>query len=1562
MAEAEAAVEAVRRCLASFPEEARELCFPESVPYLDSPPSPLQFFREWVCPNKPCVIRNAFNHWPALKRWTLDYLREIMGEKLVSVAVTPNGYADAVYQDWFVMPEERLTPFSAFLDILEKKVTSPGVFYVQKQCSNLTEEFPELMDDLEPEIPWMSEALGKKPDAVNFWLGESAAVTSLHKDHYENLYCVISGEKHFLLHPPSDRPFIPHELYPPATYHISEDGNFEIVMDKMSEKVPWIPLDPLNPDLERYPEYAQAKPLRCTVKSGEMLYLPSLWFHHVQQSHGCIAVNYWYDMEYDLKYSYYQLLDSLTKAMTPTFAKGVIKRRASWDLFFARSTMPRISVWPPSACLYDEPLQVTVQGLSPGQEVTVRAALEDESGVVFQARGVFRAGRSGELDLSRAPSLGGSYAGQEASGLLWSMEPDAPFWRLAKRDVSSPFWLAFEVYEGRGAGSPLCSCRSARSFLGQGVRRAPVREGRLRATLFLPPGPGPFPGILDLYGSGGGLVEYRASLLASRGFVTLALAYLAFEDLPVFPEVLDLDYFGEAVEFLKKQEQVQSTRIGVIGISKGADLALAVATFWPGIQAAVSISGSGLNAFIPLQVKDLTIPAHPFDLNRVKVNSDSGFVDYSEVLDDPRDPATWPSRIPVEKSSSKFLFLSGQDDKNWQSELYCRETVRRLQESGRHVEFYCYPGAGHLLEPPYLPLCFASRHKPLGVIMLWGGMQKEHAKAQEDAWQRILTFFRQHLLDLPVKKRNTYFNALKRFLPPLPSIFHAMATQMPMVGTFPCYTLFVKIIQARHIPARDLWSFSDCYVTLWLTSTSKKKAVTKTISNTSNPVWNESFQFVIQTQVKNVLELKLYDEDVVTKDDLIFIVTYDISKVKPGETIQENFTLNAKGPESLEVEFKMEKICCGFEQIITNDILVAREVSCLEIQMDKGKNETCLKEHNNIELVVNESFEEAEKINQDSEAFQFHYVKNGEPILKAKLKSNFFKEKLFGDTPAHSHVLLKTLPLEEETEVALSITENAELKLQLKVNDCLGDLDVRLECDLCAAEQDFLCKRKKHVARALENLLEQKLQNHEVPVIAVMATGGGARAMSAFYGHLSALQKLNLLDCITYLCGASGSTWTMRSLYEDNDWSQKDLIGPIHKAQGHIVRNKSNVFSLEALQFYDQELRRRRQEGYSVSFTDMWSLIIDRMFHDESNSKLSDQQQAVNKGQNPLPLYVALNVKEDAQTTSEFKEWCEFSPYEVGFSKYGAFIRSEDFGSEFYMGRLMKKKPESRICFLEGIWSNIFSLNLVDVWNLYQLWQWPFSGQEEDNSKGSTSTTQVSEYHATCDTPSIFHGVLTRRPIGEGKPNFLRGLQLHKDYYQNKSFSMWQDSYLDQLPNHLTPLEKELCLVDAGYFINTSFPPLLRKERNVDVIISLDYHLMETKFKSIENMSKYCIDQKIPFPKIVLTEEERSNPKECYLFEDKENPEAPIILHFPLVNGSFKEYRKPGIKRKSAEKFEGEVDLDSSMSPYKMTDLTYTEDEFNKLLSLCDYNIQNNRELILQALWSAIERRNISKL
>ncbi|KAK9409739.1 cytosolic phospholipase A2 epsilon-like [Crotalus adamanteus] len=75
---------------------------------------------------------------------------------------------------------------------------------------------------------------------------------------------------------------------------------------------------------------------------------------------------------------------------------------------------------------------------------------------------------------------------------------------------------------------------------------------------------------------------------------------------------------------------------------------------------------------------------------------------------------------------------------------------------------------------------------------------------------------------------------------------------------------------------------------------------------------------------------------------------------------------------------------------------------------------------------------------------------------------------------------------------------------------------------------------------------------------------------------------------------------------------------------------------------------------------------------------------AVNEGQNPFPIYLAVNLK-DNYSAQDFKEWLEFTPYEVGSIKYGAYIRSEDFGNDFFMGRLMKKFPEIRICFMQGV-------------------------------------------------------------------------------------------------------------------------------------------------------------------------------------------------------------------------------------------------------------------------------------
>lgn len=47
---------------------------------------------------------------------------------------------------------------------------------------------------------------------------------------------------------------------------------------------------------------------------------------------------------------------------------------------------------------------------------------------------------------------------------------------------------------------------------------------------FVKTGPGPYPGLLDMWGGGGGLIEYRSALLASRGYASMALAYIKPEE------------------------------------------------------------------------------------------------------------------------------------------------------------------------------------------------------------------------------------------------------------------------------------------------------------------------------------------------------------------------------------------------------------------------------------------------------------------------------------------------------------------------------------------------------------------------------------------------------------------------------------------------------------------------------------------------------------------------------------------------------------------------------------------------------------------------------------------------------------------------------------------------------------------------------------------------------------------------------------------------------------------------------------------------------------------------
>ncbi|KFQ38937.1 Cytosolic phospholipase A2 beta, partial [Mesitornis unicolor] len=616
-------------------------------------------------------------------------------------------------------------------------------------------------------------------------------------------------------------------------------------------------------------------------------------------------------------------------------------------------------------------------------------------------------------------------------------------------------------------------------------------------------------------------------------------------------------------------------------------------------------------------------------------------------------------------------------------------------------------------------------------------------------------------------------------------------------------------------------------------------------------------------------------------------------------------------------------------------------------------------EGKNLVLTVPGSHEGTQKTTEDTDIFYFHCVKAWDPVLKVRLQED--DNSNLSDTLT---VPLKYLPVGHKVKVTLPV-RHVILCLWMYLCFSTEKLDVRLGYDLCREEQEFLHKRKRVVASALKRVLhlQRDLHEHEVPVIAVMATGGGLRAMSAMYGHLLVLQQLNLLDCVTYITGASGSTWTLADLYEHADWSQRSLEGPLKEVKEQVTKCKLNLMSTEHLKYYHKELAERAKAGHLSCFTALWSLVQEMFLHEQPREyKLTDQRKALEHGQNPLPFYAVLNVKDEKFSTFKFREWADFSPYEVTIPKYGASIGSEYFDSEFFMGRRVKKLPESRICYLEGLWTNIFTRNLLDglYWssNPNEFWErWAKDMVDLEKHLPDDDVTVIEP--PSCLSGKLyemFQDIMTKRPLLGKSHNFLRGLEFHKDYIHQKKFIEWKDTVLDSLPSNLTPLQKYLCLIDVGYFINTSGAALFKPERNVDVIISLDYGLGNV-FKHLEMTYKYCKIQKIPFPKVEISKEDEKNPKECYVFSDAEDPKAPIVIHFPLVNDTFKEFKEPGVKRCVSDMEEGKVNLENNCSPYYLIRLIYSSENFDKLVNLSKYNILNNKDLLLQAIRSAVERR-----
>ena len=424
----------------------------------------------------------------------------------------------------------------------------------------------------------------------------------------------------------------------------------------------------------------------------------------------------------------------------------------------------------PEDALIDMPRRIVVNGLAPGEEITLSTRTLRGPGVVWRSAVSFRADAHGTVDLQRDTPLAGSYSGVSSMGLLWSQAPEqegAPREVFAAEPAAA---LATEVTLQRH-GAPALQARLVQRLQGAGVTRRELREEGLVGTLFTPAGPGPHPTVLVLNGSGGGINEPRAALYASHGYAALALGYFKAPGLSDYISNTPLEIFETALHWLHRKLRPLNGFVALSGQSRGGELVLLLGSLLPELVSAViayvpgAVVHSAQNACDPATGREG--PAWLFrgqPLPHLWENNRSASWDAWDKGPEPRrhtnalltalqDPeAVERARIRVEKIRGPVLLLSASDDGSWPSSLYGRMVTERLAQFQHPyaVEQLDFEGGGHSIVFPYVPttqLVYA--HPVSGRLSTTGGSPAINAHADEASWSGVLRFL-EHATHIPL--------------------------------------------------------------------------------------------------------------------------------------------------------------------------------------------------------------------------------------------------------------------------------------------------------------------------------------------------------------------------------------------------------------------------------------------------------------------------------------------------------------------------------------------------------------------------------------------------------------------------------------------------------------------------------------------------------------------------------------------------------------------------------------------------------------------------------------------
>ncbi|KAK9327941.1 acyl transferase/acyl hydrolase/lysophospholipase [Lipomyces starkeyi] len=390
---------------------------------------------------------------------------------------------------------------------------------------------------------------------------------------------------------------------------------------------------------------------------------------------------------------------------------------------------------------------------------------------------------------------------------------------------------------------------------------------------------------------------------------------------------------------------------------------------------------------------------------------------------------------------------------------------------------------------------------------------------------------------------------------------------------------------------------------------------------------------------------------------------------------------------------------------------------------------------------------------------------------------------------------------------------------------------VRLGPQLSNQEVKFRKNRAKFTKKGLAKYLEipvSSIDERDIPIIAVTGSGGGYRAMIATCGYIRALQETGLFDCTTYLAGVSGSTWLMALFYTLAEYDTSRIIDHIKARTGvhfAFLPAAMELFTTAPTdKFLLHGIIEKLHYNYtSVSLPDIYGVLLssrllvpnNELIVDRDNLKISTQRRIVDTGAVPMPIYTAVRhefgltgaeVEATNQSTTQpdstvtkqrnkresWFQWFEFTPYEVGCEEVSAWIPTWSLGRRWRNGVSVDTAvPELNLTLLLGTFGSAFCATLSHFYKEIRPALPDIAISQSLDNIIKENDDNLKEVHPI--TPA-------------GIPNYLLGLK----------------PYLPPSCPESIHTEKDINLMDAGMDNNLAFYPLLRPEREVDMILAFD--------------------------------------------------------------------------------------------------------------------------------------------